>query len=136
MRESVCAKRVGNERVTTAEKEMSKRLFELRKLSAQLFDQVWNPTSVRTGNKILSKRLLGPIVDSYYPASLITPQQISRAFPGLALRDRKEVVRMEDLERRRRRGKGAPKKGKFSLGSNGNEGGKGQGKQKTMKKSK
>ncbi|KAI8049763.1 hypothetical protein BDF22DRAFT_746025 [Syncephalis plumigaleata] len=67
------------------------KLAELTQLTARVFGHVHNPMGIRTGNKILRKRLLGPTFAAYYP----------KEFGRTAGR----------VERRRRRGKGPPKKG-------------------------
>jgi hypothetical protein len=54
---------------------------------------------------------MGDVVTSYYPKRFVELKDVTREFKGMGLFDRKEAVRLEDVERRRRRGKGAPKKG-------------------------
>ncbi|RKP09613.1 mitochondrial ribosomal subunit S27-domain-containing protein [Thamnocephalis sphaerospora] len=91
------------------------RLATLAQLTARLFDNVYNPTGVRTGNKVLRQRLIGPAVSTYYPdwygKEPRILRKISRAFPELELVNVANEERIDELERRKRRGKGAPKKG-------------------------
>jgi small subunit ribosomal protein S33 len=91
------------------------RLATLSELTARLFDNVYNPTGVRTGNKVLRQRLIGPVLTSYYPElfgkEAMVYRKIARAFPELQLVNVANEERLDELERRRRRGKGAPKKG-------------------------
>jgi hypothetical protein len=92
------------------------RIAELVQLTARVFGHVYNPTGVRTGNKVLRKRLIGPTITSYYPqdygreSSIL--KMVSSKFPELGLVNLEEQERLEQVERRRRRGKGPPKKGK------------------------
>ncbi|RKP23998.1 mitochondrial ribosomal subunit S27-domain-containing protein, partial [Syncephalis pseudoplumigaleata] len=90
------------------------KLAELAQLTARMFGHVYNPTGIRTGNKILRKRLLGPTFTAYYPkefgqeARLL--KNITKEFPELELENMAEEERLDEVERRRRRGKGPPKK--------------------------
>ena len=93
------------------------RWLQIRELSAKFFENVWNPTNARTGNKILRKRVLGPTLLSYYPEPMISYKRVNEELglpsgrnPGDWF-DRENAVRVDDLERRRRRGKAAPRKG-------------------------
>jgi small subunit ribosomal protein S33 len=91
------------------------RLAQLAQLSAKLFNNVYNPTGERTGNKILRKRLIGPTVVGWYPKRIITLREITDAFPGMKLINQEEKLRLEEITKRKKRGKGAPKKGMYSL---------------------
>ncbi|CAG8478920.1 mitochondrial ribosomal subunit S27-domain-containing protein [Gigaspora rosea] len=84
----------------------------LAKLRAKLFNNVYNPTNVRTGNKVLRQRLIGPTVTNWYPKQLIKVREITDMFPEFKLVNQQEKQRFEDIAKRKRRGKGAPKKGK------------------------
>ncbi|RHZ54806.1 hypothetical protein Glove_423g33 [Diversispora epigaea] len=87
------------------------RLAVLAKLTAKLFDNNYNPTGIRTGNKILRQRLIGPTVTNWYPKPLIKKREITELFPEFQLIDLEEKQRLDDIARLRKRGKGAPKKG-------------------------
>ncbi|KAK9457140.1 Mitochondral 37S ribosomal protein S27 [Dipodascopsis uninucleata] len=88
-----------------------KRLFKLYESSCKIFDTVWNPENVRTGNKILRRKLKGPAVIKYYPATpSVKLKDITKEFPMFYFRDMdREPVNMMN-EVRRRRGKGPPRK--------------------------
>ncbi len=62
------------------------------------------------GNKILRQRLKGPSVAKYYPIATVKKEHITKAFPELDLVDYEEIQRLNDVEARRRRGKGPPAK--------------------------
>ncbi|KAG0352097.1 mitochondrial ribosomal subunit S27-domain-containing protein [Gamsiella multidivaricata] len=88
------------------------KLTLLNKLSCAIFGNVYNPQGLRTGNKILRQRLVGPTVNSYYPnVKQIRLREITRMAPEMNLVDQAEKVRLEDLAERKKRGKGPPKKG-------------------------
>ncbi|KAL7749782.1 mitochondral 37S ribosomal protein S27 [Sorochytrium milnesiophthora] len=89
------------------------RVQQLQKISCSLFQTVFNPTGVRTGNSILRQRLQGPHIAEYYPRDRPKFSQLRSLFGavGLSIRNLPEEERVARLERLRRRGKGAPKKG-------------------------
>jgi Mitochondrial ribosomal subunit S27 len=87
------------------------RLKQLSRLRCSIFQTTYNPSSTRTGAKYLRARLCGPSMVKYYPP-VINLSQISREFPQLELIDEDEEQRWQDVEDRRKRGKGAPKKAK------------------------
>ncbi|KAG2176636.1 hypothetical protein INT44_007300 [Umbelopsis vinacea] len=87
------------------------RLAKLTQTACKIFSTVYNPTAARSGNKILRERLVGPTVSSYYPQPLVHFRDIKAAFPQLNLIDTDEKERLDEIARRKRRGKGAPKKG-------------------------
>jgi len=89
-------------------------LFSLLQTRAQIFQTAFNPTSIRTGAKYLRRRVRGPSMLAYYPPKLDIPKAI-RMFPDLELVDDDEQTRLEDIEYRRKRGKGPPKKQKEGL---------------------
>jgi len=84
-------------------------LFSLLQTRAQLFQTAFNPAAVRTGAKYLRRRLRGPSMLAYYPPTLDIAQAI-RMHPDLELVDDDEQTRLEDVEYRRKRGKGPPTK--------------------------
>ncbi|AET37840.1 mitochondrial 37S ribosomal protein mS33 Ecym_2087 [Eremothecium cymbalariae DBVPG len=89
------------------------KLLRLSELSAKIFDQNFNPSGVRTGAKILSKRLKGPAIANYYPnPDFIKFKQLKSLYPGFTFTDEEEAYRTSMVELRKRRGKGAPAKKK------------------------
>ncbi|RUS32243.1 mitochondrial ribosomal subunit S27-domain-containing protein [Jimgerdemannia flammicorona] len=91
----------------------SATLQRLAQLSCKLFNNLYNPTNARTGNKVLRGRLLGPALTSYYPQKLLHFRDVKAAYPNLGLVDLEEKERLDEIARRKRRGKGTPKKGMF-----------------------
>ncbi|KAG0234449.1 mitochondrial ribosomal subunit S27-domain-containing protein [Mortierella sp. GBAus27b] len=88
------------------------KLALINKISCAIFGNVYNPQRIRTGNKILRQRLVGPTVNSYYPnVQQIKLREITRMAPEMKLIDQKEKARLDDLAERKKRGKGPPKKG-------------------------
>jgi len=87
------------------------RLAALVKTRCTVFQTSYNPTSVRTGAKYLRARLRGPSMVNYYPPTL-SLASIIREFPEMGLVDAAEQQRLQDIEDRKKRGKGAPKKAK------------------------
>ena len=87
------------------------RLAALAKTRCTVFQTSYNPTSVRTGAKYLRARLRGPSMMNYYPPTL-SLSSIIRQFPEMELVDATEQQRLQDVEDRKKRGKGAPKKAK------------------------
>jgi small subunit ribosomal protein S33 len=87
----------------------------LTKLSCAIFGNVYNPQNLRTGNKILRQRLVGPTINAYYPnVKQLKLREITRMAPEMNLVDQVEKTRLEDLSERKKRGKGPPKKGKHN----------------------
>ncbi|KAJ8508178.1 hypothetical protein ONZ45_g9516 [Pleurotus djamor] len=87
------------------------RLAALKSLRCSIFQTSYNPTSMRTGAKYLRARLRGPAMNEYYPVAL-NLSKIAREFPELEIVDPDEEQRLQDVEDKRKRGKGAPKKAK------------------------
>lgn len=96
------------------------RLQQLLKLRSTVFQTQWNPTHERTGLKYLRSSLKGPAMMDYYPPRTPTMATLNREIPGFNVVDHLEEQRLKDVEARRKRGKGPPKKG--------------QGRRSTMKK--
>ncbi|KAG5350766.1 hypothetical protein C0989_009356 [Termitomyces sp. Mn162] len=71
---------------------------------------------MRTGAKYLRARLRGPSMLKYYPP-VINIAQLARKYPELELVDEDEEQRLQDIEDRKKRGKGAPKKAKTEADS-------------------
>ncbi|TCD66415.1 hypothetical protein EIP91_001406 [Steccherinum ochraceum] len=91
------------------------RLAALKQLQCAIFQTSYNPTSVRTGAKYLRRRLRGPSMINYYPPTL-SIAQIKKDIPEwTSLVDLDEEQRLQDVEDRKKRGKGAPKKAKTKV---------------------
>lgn len=86
-----------------------KRIFALNQVRAGIFQTAFNPTSVRTGAKYLRRRLRGPALINYYPPT-IDMARIVRTYPELEMVNEEEQTRLEDIEFKKKRGKGAPRK--------------------------
>jgi small subunit ribosomal protein S33 len=85
----------------------SNRSLQLR---CKIFNTNFNPTNQRLGNKILRQRLKGHILADYYPPRLDAVKWIRNAYPQNLVVDEKEEYRLEQIELRKQRGKGTPKK--------------------------
>ncbi|KAH0584626.1 hypothetical protein H2248_010159 [Termitomyces sp. 'cryptogamus'] len=92
------------------------QLKALTRLRCAVFQTSYNPTSMRTGAKYLRARLRGPSMLKYYPP-VINIAQLARKYPELELVDEDEEQRLQDIEDRKKRGKGAPKKAKTKADS-------------------
>lgn len=91
------------------------RLLKLAEISAKIFDQSFNPSGVRTGSKVLSRRLKGPSVAGYYGnPDFLKFKHLKTLFPDTSFIDEQEEYRLSKIEGLKRRGKGAPKKMKKS----------------------
>ncbi len=89
------------------------KLVKLEKLQCQIFHTTYNPTKQRTGAKILRKPLKGQAMASYYgPAEFPSVSKIARLWKDneFEIVNEPEEYRLERIEARKRRGKGAPKK--------------------------
>ncbi|KAI0062153.1 hypothetical protein BV25DRAFT_1916427 [Artomyces pyxidatus] len=87
------------------------RIAALTRLRSSIFQTSYNPTSMRTGAKYLRRRLQGPSMMQYYPLE-VDFAALNRANPGWNLIDRDEQQRLQDIEDRKKRGKGTPTKAK------------------------
>ncbi|KAL9714637.1 mitochondral 37S ribosomal protein S27 [Leucoagaricus gongylophorus] len=92
----------------------SLRLLSLLETRSQIFQTAFNPTSFRTAAKYLRRRVRGPSMLAYYPPKL-NIARVASMYPDLELVDEDEQTRLEDIEYRRKRGKGPPKKLKKSM---------------------
>ncbi|KAF7309614.1 Mitochondrial 37S ribosomal protein S27 [Mycena indigotica] len=99
--------------MTTA---LSSQFKTLTRLRCEIFQTTYNPKNLRTGAKYLRARLRGPSMVNYYP-QVVNVAAIAREHKGLELIDPKEHQRLEDVEDRKRRGKGNPKKAKTKADS-------------------
>lgn len=87
------------------------RLAALARLRCSIFQTSFNPTSMRTGAKYLRKRLVGPSMLNYYPRE-VSIAKLNSWNPGWDLVDLKEQQRVQDVDAKKKRGKGTPKKAK------------------------
>ncbi|CAZ80210.1 unnamed protein product [Tuber melanosporum] len=89
------------------------RLQELAKTSARIFSTTYNPHNLRTGNRVLRERLKGPtLLDYYFPGRRVGVVDLRRYFPMMSFADEDERQRLLDVQSKKLRGKGAPKKKK------------------------
>jgi small subunit ribosomal protein S33 len=88
------------------------RLAALKALQCSLFQTAYNPTSARTGAKYLRARLRGPAMTKYYPTILRIADLRKSATGAKFLVDEDEEERIQDVEDKKARGKGAPTKAK------------------------
>ncbi|KZT11156.1 uncharacterized protein LAESUDRAFT_754846 [Laetiporus sulphureus 93-53] len=93
------------------------RLATLTRLRCAIFQTSYNPTSIRTGAKYLRARLRGPSMVQYYPKPF-TVAMFNRMHGGeFKIVDEKEERRVADVEAKKKRGKGVPKKAKSKADS-------------------
>lgn len=85
------------------------RIAALTRLRCEIFQTSYNPTSVRTGAKYLRARLRGKSMIECY-AQELTIAGFYRMCGGLKIQDRDEDERLADVEEKKRRGKGAPRR--------------------------
>lgn len=71
----------------------------VRKLTAKIFNTTFNPTGIRTGNKILRQRLKGPALAEYYPPRKATIKDMRRLWPDMDFVDEDEEQRVANVER-------------------------------------
>ena len=81
------------------------RLLQVKKLSAEIFGENWNPDNVRTGAKILKAPLKGPELVNYYGKndSMPTFNDFKEWFPELQLVDPREETRLKMVQDRKKR---------------------------------
>ncbi|KAF7308659.1 Mitochondrial 37S ribosomal protein S27 [Mycena chlorophos] len=94
----------------------SRTMKALTRLRCEIFNTSYNPLNLRTGAKYLRARLRGPSMVNYYP-HVVNIAAIARENPEMELVDPRERQRLEDVEDRKRRGKGTPKKAKTKADS-------------------
>ncbi|EGN96408.1 hypothetical protein SERLA73DRAFT_186143 [Serpula lacrymans var. lacrymans S7.3] len=87
------------------------RIARIVSTRCSIFETFYNPQSLRTGAKYLRARLRGPSMVKYYPQEINIAKAI-RAYPELEMVNKAEVQRLQDVEDKKKRGKGAPKKAK------------------------
>ena len=71
----------------------------MRKLTAKIFNTTFNPTGIRTGNKILRQRLKGPALAEYYPPRKVTIKDMRKLWPDMDFIDEDEEQRVANVER-------------------------------------
>ncbi|KAJ2015283.1 mitochondral 37S ribosomal protein S27 [Coemansia sp. RSA 2337] len=90
------------------------RRLKVAEVSSKIFGNAFNPTGERTGNYILRQNFRGENMVRYYPSQLdrnmVKVPRLSRLV-GEKLYDIDEIDRLNAIDKRRARGKGAPKKG-------------------------
>ncbi|OAV92210.1 hypothetical protein PTTG_03276 [Puccinia triticina 1-1 BBBD Race 1] len=102
------------------------RLQALAKAQSTVFQTPFNPRDIRTGDRYLTKKLKGPLLQTYYPpVRPVNFKQLNQIFVQTAkangvtgrdleywkLPDLREEKRLERVAYNRKRGKGPPKKG-------------------------
>ncbi|KDQ59804.1 hypothetical protein JAAARDRAFT_68375 [Jaapia argillacea MUCL 33604] len=103
-------------------------LASLTRLRSSIFQTAYNPSSIRTGAKYLRRRLRGPSMIKYYPMRLtilemmkgvstktgkengVVKYNAAGEEEDMRVWDENELQRLRDVEDRKMRGKGAPKK--------------------------
>ena len=68
-------------------------------LSASIFNTTFNPSNIRTGNKILRQRLKGAALAEYYPPRVVTIRDMRRLWPEMKIPDEDEETRVASVER-------------------------------------
>ncbi|KAM0801190.1 mitochondrial ribosomal subunit S27-domain-containing protein [Usnea florida] len=90
------------------------RILDLLKVQCRIFSQTFNPSRLRTGNRVLRQRLRGPSVAAYYPRRVATMKDLMKAYKGfdeqMVTWDDDEEDRLDHIKNIKSRGKGAPKK--------------------------
>lgn len=75
------------------------RLLEITKLQCKIFNQNFNPTHMRTGAKILNKKLKGDAIKNYYGnPDFIRFKDLRTLYPTLTFVDPEEAYRVKVLE--------------------------------------
>ncbi|KAI0792624.1 mitochondrial ribosomal subunit S27-domain-containing protein [Abortiporus biennis] len=87
------------------------RLAALQRLRCHVFQTSYNPNGIRTGAKYLRKNLVGPAMINYYPQDF-SIHALRKLVPGWDAPLLEEQQRLADVQDRKNRGKGAPKKAK------------------------
>jgi small subunit ribosomal protein S33 len=88
------------------------RLAALKQLQCAIFQTAYNPKSIRTGAKYLRARLRGPSMVKYYPPMWNVAQFRKTKLGAELMVDEAEEERVQDVEEKKARGKGAPTKAK------------------------
>lgn len=89
----------------------ARSLAALSELRCKIFGTTYNPQNLRTGGKYLRKSLVGDAMLRYYPAN-VNLRSLRALNPDIGrLMFPEEAQRLKDVERKRKLGKGPPKKG-------------------------
>ncbi|GMH53485.1 hypothetical protein TrLO_g188 [Triparma laevis f. longispina] len=91
------------------------RVAHAFQVSCRIFGNNPNPTNLRSGAKILQRKMKGEMLARYYPEPI--EPYIRKQFPGY-MTDVEER-RQKKLETMRRRGKGPPPKGQGKRATKG-----------------
>ncbi|KAJ7695117.1 mitochondrial ribosomal subunit S27-domain-containing protein [Mycena rosella] len=94
-----------------AVRALPSKMKTITRLRCEIFQTSYNPKNLRTGAKYLRSRLRGPSMMEYYPKT-ISLADVKRECPELEIVNEAEEQRLADVEDRKRRGKGTPKKAK------------------------
>ncbi|GEQ72874.1 hypothetical protein JCM33374_g6562 [Metschnikowia sp. JCM 33374] len=88
------------------------QLKQVKKLSAEIFGEAYNPSGIRNGSEVLRTPLRGSEIASYYGVNSSAPtfKDFKKWFPELNLVDPRESYRVKMVIDRKKRNKGAPKK--------------------------
>ncbi|KAL2351823.1 mitochondrial ribosomal subunit S27-domain-containing protein [Cryomyces antarcticus] len=86
------------------------RVLDLMKAQCRIFSTTFNPTNIRTGNKVLRQRLKGSALAAYYPRKVVTIRDLQKLYPNFETWDEEQEDRVEHILIQKSRGKGAPKK--------------------------
>ncbi|KAH9930847.1 mitochondrial ribosomal subunit S27-domain-containing protein [Fomitopsis serialis] len=93
------------------------RLAALTRLRCAVFQTSYNPTSVRTGAKYFRARLRGPSMVEYYPPQMTFGMFNRMSRREIRITDPTEAQRLTNVEAKKKRGKGTPKKAKSAADS-------------------
>lgn len=85
-------------------------------VQCRIYNHTFNPECIRTGNKVLRQRLIGPSVANYYPKRSVSLKEMMGMYPYLETFDEDEADRIDNLTIIKARGKGAPKKKRTAEG--------------------
>jgi hypothetical protein len=91
------------------------RLTKLFGLQSQIFNVISPYTfkqPIRTGNKVLRQGLMGPVALSWYAPRAPKIRTMTDLFPDANLINVANEERLQKITDKKRRGKGAPRKGK------------------------
>lgn len=66
-------------------------------MQCRIFSHTYNPERLRTGNKVLRERLIGPAVAAYYPPRNPTMKDLLKLYPDMETWDEDEEDRLESI---------------------------------------
>ncbi|TKA55276.1 hypothetical protein B0A49_10590 [Cryomyces minteri] len=73
------------------------RVLDLMKAQCRIFSTTFNPTNIRTGNKVLRQGLKGPALAAYYPRKVVTIRDLQKLYPNFETWDEEEEDRVEHI---------------------------------------